>query len=277
MKMSKILSKTAQVFFEKSGQGIVCVLVQLALRLMVAAPLLFLVTTEVPYLALLSIPLYLLIIPVARQNMAEAMQDAIAGGELLSTKLISTENYGRKFLRGLKQALLMLLWAALFIAATVVLLWAYAGQIDAFTLMRVVMDLGGGSFMNGIKLVLVIYAATALPIVLGCAFHSGARHAYALGDKKLIRGHRGGVMLVWLAGLVALIPFFAVVGWAGMDFVSGLVSALGNLGGGSIQLPSLGNKVYIIAAAAVVLLLPRLCFKQLMTAVYVRGLKDAQA
>lgn len=277
MKMSKILSKTAQVFFEKSGQGIVCVLVQLALRLMVAAPLLFLVTTEVPYLALLSIPLYLLIIPVARQNMAEAMQDAISGGELLSAKLISTENYGRKFLRGLKQALLMLLWAALFIAATVVLLWAYAGRIDAFTLMRVVMDLGGGSFMNGIKLVLVIYAATVLPIVLGCAFHSGARHAYALGDKKLIRGHRGGVMLVWLAGLVALIPFFAVVGWAGMDFVSGLVSALGNLGGGSIQLPSLGNKVYIIAAAAVVLLLPRLCFKQLMTAVYVRGLKDAQA
>ena len=277
MKMSKILSKTAQVFFEKSGQGIVCVLVQLALRLMVAAPLLFLVTTEVPYLALLSIPLYLLIIPVARQNMAEAMQDAISGGELLSAKLISTENYGRKFLRGLKQALLMLLWAALFIAPTVVLLWAYAGRIDAFTLMRVVMDLGGGSFMNGIKLVLVIYAATVLPIVLGCAFHSGARHAYALGDKKLIRGHRGGVMLVWLAGLVALIPFFAVVGWAGMDFVSGLVSALGNLGGGSIQLPSLGNKVYIIAAAAVVLLLPRLCFKQLMTAVYVRGLKDAQA
>lgn len=277
MKMSKILSKTAQVFFEKSGQGIVCVLVQLALRLMVAAPLLFLVTTEVPYLALLSIPLYLLIIPVARQNMAEAMQDAIGGGELLSAKLISTENYGRKFLRGLKQAGLMLLWAALFIAATVVLLWAYAGRIDAFTLMRVVMDLGGGSFMNGIKLVLVIYAATVLPIVLGCAFHSGVRHAYALGDKKLIRGHRGGVMLVWLAGLVALIPFFAVVGWAGMDFVSSLVSALGNLGGGSIQLPSLGNKVYIIAAAAVVLLLPRLCFKQLMTAVYVRGLKDAQA
>lgn len=277
MKMSKILSKTAQVFFEKSGQGIVCVLVQLALRLMVAAPLLFLVTTEVPYLALLSIPLYLLIIPVARQNMAEAMQDAISGGVLLSARLISTENYGRKFLRGLKQALLMLLWAALFIAATVVLLWAYAGRIDAFTLMRVVMDLGGGSFMKGIKLVLVIYAATVLPIVLGCAFHSGARHAYTLGDKKLIRGHRGGVMLVWLAGLVALIPFFAVVGWAGMDFVSGLVSALGNLGGGSIQLPSLGNKVYIIAAAAVVLLLPRLCFKQLMTAVYVRGLKDAQA
>lgn len=277
MKMSKILSKTAQVFFEKSGEGMACVLVQIALRLIVAAPLLCLVTTEVPYLALLSIPLYLLIVPVARQNMAEAMQDAIGGGALLSAKLISTENYGKKFLQGLKQAGLMLLWSVLFIAATVVAVWAYAGQIDAFTLVRVLMNLGGGSFMNGIKLVLVIYAATLLPIVVGCAFHSGTRHAYVLGDKKLIRGHRGGVLLVWLAGVVALIPFLAVVGWAGMDFVSGLVSAMSNLGSGSITLPSIGDKVYIIAAAFVVLLLPRLCFKQLMTAVYVRGLKDAAA
>lgn len=273
MKMSKLLSKTAQVFFEKSGEGIACVLVQIALRLMVAAPLLCLVTKEVPYLALLSIPLYLLIVPVARQNMAEAMQEAIGGGALLSTKLISCENYGKKFLLGLKRTLLMLLWALPFIAATGVALYAYAGQIDAFTLIRLLMQLGGGSTMEGIKLVLLIYAATLLPIIIGCAFHSGARHAAALGDKKLLRGHRLGAMLVWLTGLVALIPFLAVVGWACADVVSGLVSALSNFGSGSITLPAMGDKVYIIAAAFVLLFLPRLSFKQLMTAVYVRGLK----
>lgn len=277
MKMSKVLSKTAQVFFEKSGEGMACVLVQLALRLMAAAPLLFLITKEVPYLALLSIPLYLLIVPVARQNMAEAMQEAIGGGSLMSTRLISCEHYGRKFLQGLKQALLMLLWALPFLAATGVALWAYAGQIDAFTLIRTLMQLGGGSTMEGIKLVLVIYAATLVPIMLGCAFHSGARHAAALGNKKLIKGHRLGLVLVWLAGLVALIPFLAVVGWACMDVVTGLVGALSNLGSGSISLPSMGDKVYVIAAAFVVLLLPRLCFKQLMTAVYVRGLKHDEA
>ena len=274
MKMSKVLGVSARVYRENFWQGALCVLLQIVLRLMAAAPLLALVTKEIQWVALLSILLYLLIVPVARQNMAEAMQDAIAGGPLFSVKLISCENYGRKFLRGLKQALLMLLWAALFIAATIVAYWAYAGEIDAFTLVRVLMNLGGGSFMNGIKLVLVIYAATALPIVIGCAFHSGTRHAIALGDKKLIRGHRLGVVAVWLLGLVALLPFFGAVAYVGMDFVSGLVNALGNLGTGSIALPSIGDKIYLLAAAFVVLLLPALPFKQLMTAVYVRGLKE---
>ena len=109
MKLTKLLGKTAQVYFHRFGEGFVCVLLQIVLRLMAAAPLLCLVTKEVPYLALLSIPMYLLIVPVARQNMAEAMQDAIGGGRLLSARLLSTEGYGRKFARGLKQGLLMLL------------------------------------------------------------------------------------------------------------------------------------------------------------------------
>ncbi len=274
MKMSKVLGQSARVYGEYFWQGALCVLLQIVLRLMAAAPLLALVTTEAPWLALFSVPLYLLIVPVARQNMAEAMQDALAGGPLFTLKLVSCENYGKKFARGLKQALLFVLWAALFIAATCVAVWAYAGKVDAFTLVRVLMNLGGGSFMNGIKLVLVIYAATLLPIVLGCAFHSGTRHAIALGDKNIIRGHRLGVVGVWLVGLVALLPFFAAAAYVGMDFVSGLVNALSNLGAGSIALPSIGDKVYLLAAAFVVLLLPALPFKQLMTAAYVRGLKE---
>lgn len=277
MKMSKVLRTAARVYREKFFEGALCVLVQIALRLMVAAPLLCLVTTEVPYLALLSIPLYLLIVPVARQNMAEAMQEAIGGGALLSPRLVWTENYGRKFLRGLKQALLMLLWALPFLAATGAVLWAYAGQIDAFTLIRLLMQLGGGSTMEGIKLVLVIYAATLVPILIGCAFHSGARHAAALGDKKLVKGHRLGVIATWLLGLLALVPFFAAVAYVGADFVSALVGALSSFGTGSISLPSIGEKVYLLAGAFVVLLLPLLPFKQLLTAAYVRGLKHDAA
>ena len=273
MKMSKVLGVSARVYRENFWQGALCVLLQIVLRLMAAAPLLALVTKEIQWVALFSIPLYLLIVPVARQNMAEAMQDAIAGGPLFSVKLISCENYGRKFLWGLRQALLMLLWAALFIAATIVAYWAYAGEIDAFTLVRVLMNLGGGTFMNGIKLVLIIYAATLLPIMIGCAFHSGTRHAVALGDKSILKGQRMGVMGVWLLGLAALIPFFAVTAYVGADFVSGLIGALSNIGAGSITMPSVGDKIYIIAAAFVALLLPAVPFKQLLTAVYVRGLK----
>lgn len=274
MKLSDTLRKTARVYTANLIQGALCMLVQITLRLIVAAPLLALVAKEIRWVALLSIPLYLLIIPTARQNMACAMQDSIGALPLLGVKLVSWENYGEKFRRGLGRALAMLVWALPFIAATVVAGWAYAGQIDAFTLVRVLMNLGGGSFMNGIKLVLVIYAATLLPIVIGCAFHSGTRHAVALGDKKILRGHRLGVMGVWFAGLVTLIPFVAVVWGVGAGFVSSLVDALGNLGTGSISLPSIGTNIYIIIAAFVVLYLPGLAFKQLMTAVYVRGLKE---
>ena len=270
MKKESLLRETARVYCKNFFQGAVCVLVQLALRLMAAAPLLALAAKEIRWVALCSIPLYFLIVPVARQNMAEAMQCALGGGPLLSVHLVSWADYGRKFRQGLRRAGLMLLWSALFVAATAVALWAYAGRIDAFTLIRVLMQLGGGATMVGIKRVLLIYAATLIPIVLGCAFHSGARHALALGDKKLLRGRRLGVMGVWFAGLAALAPFFAVAGGVSAGFVSALVNALGNIGTGSISLPSIGTNVYIIAAAFVLLFLPGLAFKQLLTAVYVR-------
>lgn len=273
MSKTNALGLACRVYFSRFFEGVLCVLFQLVLRLMVAAPLLALVTTEVPWLALLSIPLYILIIPVARQNMACAMQDALSGGPLFSLRLADMTGYGRRLARGLVRGLLMLLWALPFLAATVVILWAYSGQMDAFTLMRVVMNIGGGSFMNGVKVVLVIYAATLLPMLVGCAFHSGARHAAALGDKHLVRGHRAGVMLTWLGGCLALVPFLAVLGYESADFVAGLVSALSNLGSGSFALPALDGKIYVIAAAFVVLFLPGLAFKQLLTAAYVRRLK----
>lgn len=274
MSKSNTLGRARQVYFSRFAEGMLCVLLQLTLRLMVAAPLLALVTAEVPYLALLSIPLYFLIIPPARQGMACAMQDALSGGHLFSLRLADMDGYGRRLAQGLRRGLLMLLWALPFLGATAVIIWAYSGQMDAFTLMRVIMDIGGGSFMNGVKVVLVIYAATLLPILIGCAFHSGARHADALGAKHLIKGHRAGVMLTWLGGCLALAPFLAVLCYESIDYLAGLVNALSSIGSGAVTLPALDAKVYVIAAAFVVLFLPGLAFKQLLTAAYVRGLKE---
>lgn len=274
MSKSSTLSRAGRVAFSRFFEGVLCVLFQLTLRLMVAAPLLALVTTEAPYLALLSIPLYVLIVPVARQNMAYAMQTALAGGPLFSIGVASVEDYGHRLGQGLKRGALLLVWALPFLAATVLLVWAYSGQMDAFTLMRVVMNIGGGSFINGVKVVLVLYAATLLPILIGCAFHSGARHAAALGDKNLVKGHRLGVMLTWLGGCLALAPFLAVLVYESADYMTGLVNALGSFGSGNLVLPALDAKVYVIGAAFVVLFLPGLAFKQLLTAAYMRGLKE---
>lgn len=274
MSKSNTLGRAGQVASSRFFEGVLCVLFQLTLRLMVAAPLLALVTAEVPYLALLSIPLYILIVPVARQNMAAAMQEALSGGPLFSHRLVSAENYGARLAQGLKRGLLLALWALPFLASTVLMIWAYSGQMDAFTLMRVVMSIGGGSFMNGVKVVLLIYAATLLPILFGCAFHSGTRHADALGNKKLVKGHRMGIMLTWLGGCLALVPFLAVLVYESADYLAALVNALSNFSSGNLVLPALDAKVYVIGAGFIVLFLPGLAFKQLLTAAYVRGLKE---
>lgn len=274
MSKPNTFGRTVRVYTAHFFEGVLCVLLQLTLRLMVAAPLLALVTTEVPWLALLSIPLYILIIPVARQNMACAMQDALSGGSLFSLRLAVGNGYGHGLWQGMKRGLLLLLWALPFMAATVVILWAYSGEMDVFTLMRVVMNIGGGSFMDGVKVVLVIYAATLLPLVFGCAFHSGGRHAEALGNARLIKGHRAGVVFTWLAGCLALVPFLAVLAYEGADFAAGLVNALSSFGTGSLSLPAVDEKIYVIAAAFVVLFLPGLAFKQLLMATYVRRLKE---
>ena len=93
----------------------------------------------------------------------------------------------------------------------------------------------------------------------------------------MLKGHRLGVMGCWLAGLIALLPFLLVAGWASLDYVSALVGAISSIGTGTVSLPPLDQKIFVIAAAFVVLLLPLLPLKQLLSAAYVRQLKEKQA
>lgn len=251
-------------------------LVQAVIRLMALTPLLFLTAPETRLLALLSLPLYILLVLPARQNTADAMRDALDGGHLFTLRLISPEHYGRKVARGIRQALLLMLWGALFLAATGLAVFVFAGKTiegvtDVFTLVRALMKLGGGSSIQGAIRLMLIYAATLLPLLAGIAFHSGTRHAIARGGRRLVEGHRGGVMLTWLIGCIALLPAMAVMGSMAMNAASAVASALANLGRGSMSL-SLGSHVPLMAAIAVVLLIPAIPFKQLLSAAYVREL-----
>ena len=87
----------------------------------------------------------------------------------------------------------------------------------------------------------------------------------------VLAGASVGMLLTWLAGCVTLLPFLAVVVWIGAGFVSGLASALANLGSGSISLPSLSGNTGALGIAAL-LLIPAIPFKQLLTAAYVEQL-----
>lgn len=280
MKVRTAIARAWKLYTGHFGEMMLFMLLEVVLRLMVLAPMLFLASEATRLLALVSVPLFVLIVLPARQCAAEVMQGAVRGESIFSVRLCVTKKYWQKVLAGVRQALLLAVWAAPFLAATGYALRlffgeAVVGQTDVFSLMMTVSNLGGGDIVTGVVYVMLMYVGLFLPFLAGCAFHSGRRHERALGKKKLLRGHHGGVVLTWLAGLATLIPFAAVAGVVSMNYLRALVKAVSNLAGGLV-LPPLDQNVYIVLAAFVVLVLPLMPLKSMMTACYVHGLWEGK-
>lgn len=281
MKKKPVWKESLRLYKKNFGPLLLALLVQLVLRGIALSPLMFLADKQYACLAYAAIPLYLLIVLPARQNYALALQDMMNGGSVFTTQLICPKAYGRKLWSGLKGMICILLWSAVTIISAVLLYAAFVGYwgLDVITLMRICSTVGGGDIVNGLLLILGGIAASALLILLGCAVHSGARHALALGSKKLLRGNRLRLTALWFGGLVLVIPFAAVVVYALGDYALTMVNALKNF-----SFPSsfaLNTKqMTVLAAGAVVLLIPLLPLKSLLPAVFLRMVKeerDAQA
>lgn len=280
MKVKTAAARAWKLYTGRFGEMMMFILLETVLRLIVLAPLLFLANKVTQPLALISLPLFVLIVLPARQCAAEVMQRAIRGESLFSVRLCVTDHYWQKVLAGLKQGGLLVIWALPFIAATAYALKlfygeAVVGQTDVFSLMMAVSNLGGGDIVTGVIYVMLMYVGLFLPFLAGCAWHSGRRHERALGKRRLIRGHRGGVVLTWLVSALTLAPFAAVAGTVSMGYLRQLVTAVSNLAGGLV-LPPLDQNIYIVLAAFVVLVLPLLPLKSLMTACYVHGLWEGK-
>lgn len=264
------------------GSLMLMLLVELVLRLMAATPLLFLAAPETRLLALLCLPLWVLIVLPARQNAAQVMAGLQAGAPLQLTALVSTRDYSRKLCRGLKQTGLLLLWTLPFLCATAFALYLFKGKTvpgvtDSLSLWRMSIDLGNSrvvkallpisdiATVRGVGAVAALYLLTLTPFFFGLAFHSGTRHAFALGHgPKALKGRRGGVILTWLVGLLTLAPFALVAARIGSGFLAGVLGAVASLDPAS--LPPLDQNIWLIALAFVVLCLPLVPFKQLLTA-----------
>ena len=249
-------------------------LVETCLTLICLAPLLCLTDGALAPWAWACPALWLLVMIPARMNAAEAMADALEGGSLGGLRLVSVNRYGEKLLFGLKRLCFLALWGAPLIAMAVIGWNYYSGEVDTFTVLRIIKnDLGGGDQMRGIRVLVIAVLAGLLLLMIGCAFHSGARHARAQGDKNLVRGHHGGVLGTWLASLVCVLPLLI----AALILILRYAPALGDLNGllmKTVTLPSTRGSVLILAAGAV-LTLPLLPLRSLLHAAYVRGLKAA--
>ena len=281
MTKKPVWKENLRLYKKNFGPLCLALLVQLVLRAIALSPLMFLADKALAPLAYLAIPLYLLIVLPARQNYALALQDMLEGGSVFSTRLICPKQYGSKLLRGLKGTVCILMWSVVTIVSAVLLYAAFVGYwgLDVITLMRICSSVGGGDIVTGLVLIMGAIAASGLLILLGCAVHSGSRHAVALGNKKLLRGSRLRLTALWFSGLALLIPFAAVVVYALGDYALTMLGALK-----SFSLPSSfalnGKQVGLLIAGAVALLFPLLPLKNMLPAVYLRMVKeerDAQA
>ena len=290
--MKQTIARAWGLYRRHWGALMLMLLVELVLRLMAATPLLFLAAGETRALALLCVPLWMLIVLPARQNAAQVMAELQAGEPLRLTELVSGRDYGRKLCRGLKQTGLLLLWALPFLCATAFALYVFkgetvAGVTDSFSLLRTFIDLGNSrvvrvllpisesATIRGVGAVAVLYLLTLTPVFFGQAFHSGTRHAFALGrGPKALKRRRGGVICTWLVGLLTLVPFALVAAKVSTGYLSALMSAVASMG--SAPLPAPDQKVWIIALAFVALCLPLVPLKQLITACRVRLALDKQ-
>jgi hypothetical protein len=200
------------------------------------------------------------------------MRDSLNGGSLFSMTLADTTAYGKKIAYGMKRLVMLLLWAAPLIACIVIARINMAGETDGFTVLRMIKRFGGGDLMTGMLYLVLILIASILLFAFGCAFHSGARHAWAQGDRTRVQGHHGKILLAWLASLVCVLPMAAAVVWALGRYVP-VLQDLNGLLMRTVKLPSL-RETEIILAAGAVLTLPLLPLRSLIPAAAVEGLED---
>lgn len=235
------------------------------------APLLFLTRKDAAPLALLTPVLLILLALPMRQSIAEQMQARLNGLPMATALLLPTQRYGQKVLRGLRMTGLLLLWSLPLAALVALFLWAWDG-VDAITLLGMI-----GDPIETLALFLAALLVALLLIALGFAFHSGTRHAQALGDRKLLHGEHGRMIGLWLAGLVTALPLLVCLGvymtqaaltakTLLMEFLETLVKPdLARL------LPSPAMSGALILCAALLLVLGPV--RSLIPAVYLRSLK----
>ncbi len=273
MKISEAFRKAGRTCTARPGETLKFLLTEACLTLMCLAPALFLSNEKLKWPALISVVLFLLILLPARVNAALAMKDALRGGSLFSRQLVDLSGYGRKLGHALKRAFFLLLWAAP-LAVSVYLIWIHiAGEMDGFTLMRMIRsDIGGGDLFRGVMIIGLAVVFTILLLAFGCAFHSGTRHAFARGNAALVRGHHGKIVLTWLAALVGVLPLIISL----VVLVFRYAPVLGDLNGlfmGSVNLPSTRVSLIILGVGAL-LSVPLLPFRSLVISAHVDGLEE---
>lgn len=273
MKISQAVRTAWKTYVRSPGDTGRFLLAEACLILFCLAPLLCLSDGALAPGAALCLPLWILVRLPARMNAALAMKEALAGGRMGTMRLIDTGEYGKKLVCGLKRLGFLLLWSAPLLGLAVAFRAHFSGEVDGFTVLRMVKnELGGGDQMRGILVLLLMLLGALLLVVLGCAFHSGARHAWAQGRPKLPRGRHGRIMLAWLASLLSILPALAALAAVIFRYLP-VLSDLNGLLMNTVSLPSTRGTLIILGIGAA-LTVPLLPLRSLIPAAFVAGLEE---
>ena len=241
-------------------------------------PLLFLLNASLRPLALLC-PLMLIFIALPmRQSTAEAMQLFLAGAPMATVAMLPLNGYWKKVARSLRMTGLMLLWLLPFAVMLGLLLYALTGM-DFLTALGYLSSLGGGDFGQGIIRYVMLMMLMLLFPLFGVMFHSGTRHACALNDRKLVKGHRGQLIRLWLSGMLFVLPvaicvvaLIAVIGVSAVQFTTEWFNNLMAVPSMSALMPP--KWLLAVTAASAVLMLVTNPMRSLLPAIFLRGVKD---
>lgn len=271
MTISAAIKDASRVYFNRFGATVKFLVVKGCMTLAALTPLLFLADDQLKTAVLLVIPFWMLLIFWARVNAAAAMRDALNGGSLFTRRLVETEGYGRKLAYGLKRLLLLLLWGAPLIACLVVARIHYYGDMDVMTLMRGIKNFGGGDLTTGMLYLALILVGSIIVLVLGCAFHSGDRHAFVRNNQKLVKKHKGRIVLCWFSSLFTLLPMIIAIVAVIIRYLPALKD-LSAIMSKQMSLPSTKVTLIILGVGAV-LTVPLLPLRSLIPAAFVNGLE----
>jgi len=157
------------------------------------------------------------------------------------------------------------------IAALVIARIYMSGKTDGFTLMRWIKAFGNNDFMRGVVYLAAIFLGTVIVFAVGCAYHSGDRHAFVRDNPAMLKGRHGKLMLCWLCALVTLIPMIAAVVIVALRYLP-LLKQINSLLSKTAKLPDTKTTIIILAVGAA-LTVPLLPLRSLITAAYVNGLE----
>lgn len=253
-------------------------LVEFCVMMIGLAPLIFLFSENLRFLAFLSYPIWMLWVVPVRMNAAAAMQDALSGESPFSCRLISLSRWRDQVVCGYKRMALLPLWAiplggGLYYAYRV---WQGTDEMDAFSTLQAVQDFGNGDVKAGLYYLLGILGVLILILLIGFAFHSGVRHALALGNPKLVNGHHGMIAFGWfLSSIVFMLPFWIALAIVLFKWILPLLNDPNGLFSNAVHIPRV-RQLLMVLGAGVLLTLPFLPLRSLAVASMVRRIKERE-